>query len=330
MESNLEIAPNNSPTISEQPGENAPTVATKNETKELKAGFIVRNAAFTIDTLIVMIVIMPILFLLSKYESSLKVLTNIFSWGYFLILTAVYGTTPGKRFYHLKVVKTDGSKVNWVSAFLREIVGRLLSGFVFGLGFLWVIWDKNKQGWHDKIASTYVVVEKPIGKGKMFLAYFILFIIPLFAIFGIIASVVLVSINPSEQMERAKDAGRKSGVLSLGHAIRSYYNNTVSYPSLANWDKELIPDELPKIPSVGSATDPVCKGGSEVGGYCYNVATINGKEEAIVYALLTSKQNKNKCVKKDAYFVYSTLGSLSGISCGIPLPGTVNEMVTGD
>jgi len=28
---------------------------------------------------------------------------------------------------------------------------------VFFLGFLWVAWDKDKQGWHDKIAGTVVV-----------------------------------------------------------------------------------------------------------------------------------------------------------------------------
>jgi len=27
------------------------------------------------------------------------------------------------------------------------------------LGFFWIIWDKKKQGWHDKIAGTLVVKE---------------------------------------------------------------------------------------------------------------------------------------------------------------------------
>jgi uncharacterized RDD family membrane protein YckC len=29
--------------------------------------------------------------------------------------------------------------------------------FIFS-GFLWVIWDKRKQGWHDKIAGTVVIM----------------------------------------------------------------------------------------------------------------------------------------------------------------------------
>ncbi|MBI5649101.1 MAG: RDD family protein [Chloroflexi bacterium] len=31
------------------------------------------------------------------------------------------------------------------------------SGFVFALGFIWILFDTDKQGWHDKIAGTYVV-----------------------------------------------------------------------------------------------------------------------------------------------------------------------------
>jgi uncharacterized RDD family membrane protein YckC len=28
---------------------------------------------------------------------------------------------------------------------------------VFFLGFLWIIFDREKQGWHDKIAGTVVI-----------------------------------------------------------------------------------------------------------------------------------------------------------------------------
>ena len=40
---------------------------------------------------------------------------------------------------------------------MREVVGKFISGLVLNLGYLWVIWDGQKQGWHDKIADTYVV-----------------------------------------------------------------------------------------------------------------------------------------------------------------------------
>jgi uncharacterized RDD family membrane protein YckC len=41
--------------------------------------------------------------------------------------------------------------------FLREVVGRFLSGLFLGLGYLWALFDKNGQGFHDKLAGTVVV-----------------------------------------------------------------------------------------------------------------------------------------------------------------------------
>ncbi len=40
--------------------------------------------------------------------------------------------------------------------FIRNLV-RVLSWFVFGLGYLWMLWDREKQTWHDKAAGTVVV-----------------------------------------------------------------------------------------------------------------------------------------------------------------------------
>jgi uncharacterized RDD family membrane protein YckC len=56
----------------------------------------------------------------------------------------------------IKVVSTDGSPITIGKAVLRYI-GYIVSSLIFCLGFLWVIWDADKQGWHDKIAGTYVV-----------------------------------------------------------------------------------------------------------------------------------------------------------------------------
>jgi len=37
-------------------------------------------------------------------------------------------------------------------------VGYFIAFLPVGLGFFWIIWDKRKQGWHDKIAGTVVVI----------------------------------------------------------------------------------------------------------------------------------------------------------------------------
>jgi uncharacterized RDD family membrane protein YckC len=36
-------------------------------------------------------------------------------------------------------------------------VGKIISGIPCGLGYFWMLWDDQKQCWHDKIASTKVI-----------------------------------------------------------------------------------------------------------------------------------------------------------------------------
>ncbi len=53
-------------------------------------------------------------------------------------------------------MKTDGTELTLTDALIRYL-GLLLSCIVFLIGVIWVAFDANKQGWHDKIANTYVV-----------------------------------------------------------------------------------------------------------------------------------------------------------------------------
>jgi len=66
------------------------------------------------------------------------------------------GQTLGSRALNIRVVKTDGSYLDYVGAFLRY-VGFFISCVVFLIGVIWAAFDAQKQGWHDKIAGTYVV-----------------------------------------------------------------------------------------------------------------------------------------------------------------------------
>ncbi len=67
-----------------------------------------------------------------------------------------HGQTLGDKVLSIRVVKTDGSELTLTDGLIRY-VGLLLSYFVFFIGVIWVAFDANKQGWHDKIAGTYVV-----------------------------------------------------------------------------------------------------------------------------------------------------------------------------
>jgi len=43
-------------------------------------------------------------------------------------------------------------------------VGYLISALIFYLGFIWIAFDRKKQGWHDKIAGTCVIKINPYQK----------------------------------------------------------------------------------------------------------------------------------------------------------------------
>ncbi len=75
---------------------------------------------------------------------------------YFTYFHGSIGQTPGKILLRIKVIRLTGRELTYGTAFLRWL-GYLLSGFVFYLGFIWVAFDRKKQGWHDKIAGTLVV-----------------------------------------------------------------------------------------------------------------------------------------------------------------------------
>jgi uncharacterized RDD family membrane protein YckC len=47
--------------------------------------------------------------------------------------------------------------IGYPRAFLRWLVS-ILSAIVAFLGYLWMIWDPQKQTWHDKAAGSVVVL----------------------------------------------------------------------------------------------------------------------------------------------------------------------------
>ena len=82
----------------------------------------------------------------------------IISAGYFTYFFG-NGQTLGMKAAKIKLCGTDGtSPIGYGKGCLRWI-GMIISSLIIGLGFLWILIDDNKQGWHDKIAGTYVVVE---------------------------------------------------------------------------------------------------------------------------------------------------------------------------
>jgi uncharacterized RDD family membrane protein YckC len=81
--------------------------------------------------------------------------------AYFSGMWAWKGTTIGGIVLNLKVVRLDNQPITFPIALVRALAAAF-SIVVLFLGFLWIAWDRDGQGWHDRIAGT-VVVRLPRG-----------------------------------------------------------------------------------------------------------------------------------------------------------------------
>jgi uncharacterized RDD family membrane protein YckC len=138
------------------------------------AGFWRRLGAFLLDAVILSALTSPLLawhgmphfwdISIAWYLFPLVAISNFLSTvltiAYYVVFWAWHGQTPGKMIMSVRVIRTDGTGLSLGYSLLRY-VGYIISGFFFGLGFLWIAFDARKQGWHDKIAATYVVKVPP-------------------------------------------------------------------------------------------------------------------------------------------------------------------------
>ena len=125
-----------------------------------KAGAGVRLVSFILDGIVLVVIFVVIsIFVVIGVESTVgSFIWLLISMGYFTYFFG-NGQTLGMKAMKIKLCGADGTyPIGYGKGFLRWI-GLIISTWVIYLGFLWILIDENKQGWHDKIASTYVVLE---------------------------------------------------------------------------------------------------------------------------------------------------------------------------
>lgn len=130
------------------------------------AGFGVRFVAFFIDGVILSFAFGFISYATGVYLNSdfLRVIYNpgnllsfLLAMSYFVYFeTSNKQATLGKQAMGLKVVKQDGTKMTMKDSIFRYI-GKILSAFIFMIGYIMVIFDDQKRALHDRIANTFVV-----------------------------------------------------------------------------------------------------------------------------------------------------------------------------
>jgi uncharacterized RDD family membrane protein YckC len=119
-----------------------------------RAGFWRRFAAAFIDGVLLGIVSWILGRVLGNAGSVLTLLIGV---GYYTYFHGSTGQTPGDAALSIRVVgKDDGAPIGYGRAAIRWLVS-IISGAVLVIGYLWMLWDGEKQTWHDKAANAVVV-----------------------------------------------------------------------------------------------------------------------------------------------------------------------------
>ncbi len=137
--------------------------------KDVFAGFIVRFAAFAVDFLVIVLISIVVGFFFAIITKIANINWNVetvssfvgflLNAGYYVFMTYNYGATIGKRVFGLKVKSVKDEKLDIGAVIVREIAGKFISIMLIGLGYLWIVFDRRKQGLHDKLAGTIVVID---------------------------------------------------------------------------------------------------------------------------------------------------------------------------
>ena len=121
-----------------------------------RASLGIRFVAVLIDSILVGIVGAILSFILgSTVGSVLNLILGLAYYGY--IEGSPSGQTVGKKAMNIRVIDFNGGGPIGPGRALLRYVGRILSAIPCLLGYFWMLWDSEKQTWHDKIATTVVV-----------------------------------------------------------------------------------------------------------------------------------------------------------------------------
>lgn len=145
----------------------------KSEEQYEYVGFWVRVAATLLDTVLLLVIILPLLGAIygEQYWLSGAVVYGfwdvVLNWVLPVIAVILFWrlkqATPGKMAFRAVIVDARTGQRPSLAQWLVRYVGYLVSLIPFGLGYLWVAWDARKQAWHDKLAGTVVVRPKDRG-----------------------------------------------------------------------------------------------------------------------------------------------------------------------
>lgn len=132
------------------------------------ASFRRRAAGWAVDSVLLGVAVIAFSAMLGLSATSptaeSQILVLLFRVGYNWPWNSI-GWSPGKRAVGLRLVRGEGAPPGPLHGFGRS-VGALVSDLLLGFGYVWALWDRNNQTWHDKLAGTYVVRLPPAEDGR--------------------------------------------------------------------------------------------------------------------------------------------------------------------
>jgi uncharacterized RDD family membrane protein YckC len=150
----------------------------------LYANFGQRLVAVIVDALIALLLLVPAIVVLfagpkgdirrctindeprlCRYPSSgtvaVAVILGVAAFVLFLVLycrmVATTGQTWGRKAMHIRVVDQHTGAPIGMGRSVGRYFAHILSSFVCYLGYLWMLWDKDRQTWHDKLVQSVVI-----------------------------------------------------------------------------------------------------------------------------------------------------------------------------
>lgn len=76
---------------------------------------------------------------------------------YFIVIEARFGYTPGKRLLKLRVLKEDGSRIDYKESIVRNIPKFISQLLLIDALLMLILYPKEKQRVFDKVAGTIVI-----------------------------------------------------------------------------------------------------------------------------------------------------------------------------
>jgi Tfp pilus assembly protein PilE len=230
-------------------------------------------------------------------------------------MTYYKGATLGKMMVGITVKADDFQKLSFGRVLLRETIGKFVSSIILGIGYIIAGVTQRKQALHDKFAHSVVVYKDPSNPSKagLIIGIIIAAILPALAILGILASVVLVSLNVARQ--KGQDAKIMSELNSIRASAELYYStNNNSYSQTRSCSSGMFADQNIQQLITGMSSKKVM---------CY----AEGSSYSISSAL--SDSTKSYCVDNSGFGGSGTASDNGSEAVCTPMaPATVSNQTT--